>query len=82
MTTELIKTPTCTTCKFFVRAAEAQAEGSCKENSPQLTVVLIRQANMVSGGMMEVPTPLAAWPNVSDQMWCGRYAAKWARLDS
>jgi hypothetical protein len=79
--TDLIKRPTCATCKFFDRNDTAPTEGSCKENSPQLTVVMMR-SNSAIGQPIEIPTPLAAWPNVGDSMWCGRYAAKWARLDS
>lgn len=80
--TELLKKPTCTTCKFFDRNETAKAEGSCKEGPPQLTVVILRQQSPVDGRVLEVPTPLAAWPNVSDEMWCGRYTAKWAKFDN
>lgn len=80
--TELIKRPTCSTCKFFVREATEPDEGACKENSPQLTVVMIPQQNAL-GHNQPIPMPIAAWPTVKDTLWCGRYGAKWAgKLDS
>jgi len=78
----LLKKPTCKTCKFFDRHETQADEGSCRESSPQLTVVMMTQRNEISGGAIQIPTPLAAWPNVKDDMWCGRYTAKWAKLDS
>ncbi len=80
--TDFVKKPTCTTCKFFERNAETPAEGTCKENSPQTTIVMIPQQNPFTGEMAMGPRPVSCWPAVTDDLWCGRYEAKWARFDS
>lgn len=80
--TDLIKKPTCTTCKFFERVEEANGEGACKENSPQTTIVMIPDRNGFTGEMGMIPRPVSCWPTVTDNLWCGRYTAKWAGLQS
>jgi len=83
VTAELLKAnPTCKTCRFFERVETRPEEGFCKENSPQVTILLIPQANHITGQMGAMPQPIASWPTVTDDLWCGRYTAKWAKLDS
>lgn len=82
MSNDLIKKPTCATCKFFERQAKTPNEGLCKENSPQTTIVMVPEMNAFTGQMGMIPKPVSCWPMVTEDLWCGRYAATWARLDS
>ena len=80
---ELLKSdPTCKTCKFFRRESTSENEGTCKENSPQTTVVMVPEMNAFTGQMGMIPRPVSCWPMVTEDLWCGRYAAKWGQLNS
>lgn len=68
---------TCIRCKHFDPVEGMQQDGGlCRESSPQVTIVLVPQTNLMSRETQMVPNPISAFPQVAGDCWCGQWASK------
>jgi hypothetical protein len=58
----------CNSCKF-------RQDDECHRYPPQTTVVMIPTKTALSGMQLQ-PSPVAAFPNIGEDSWCGEYSVK------
>lgn len=76
----LIK-PACQRCRW---SAPEQGALACRRNPPQVTIVMVPvqpNALMTKQAMGFTPQPLAAFPFVHRDMWCGAFELAAAKMD-
>ena len=61
---------TCKSCKY-------RNDDECRRHPPHVSVVMIPSKSALSGMSLN-PSPVAAFPNVNEDLWCGEYAPKMA----
>ena len=61
---------TCKNCTF-----RDTTTSTCRANPPQVSVLLVPSGvNPLTRQAMMQPQPVAAFPPVDDEGWCGRYS--------
>ena len=72
MTTPLLTDRTCLTCKHKVVEGSGQEKTFfCRRNPPTTTILLVP-----GPGGQQVPMPVAAFPPVQAEMFCGEWTAR------
>lgn len=80
---DLLTRSTCRTCRWFDRDAAAKdPSGLCRESSPQVSVIMQQQRNMLTGANEISPMVVANFPQVGDTCWCGKWRSKWGAEDA
>jgi hypothetical protein len=58
----------CKDCKFRV-------DGECRRYPPQVSIVMMPTKVAVAGPTLQ-PSPLATFPPVEDDLWCGEFTVR------
>jgi len=62
----------CSSCKH-------RKEDECRRFPPQVSVVMIPNQTALSGMQLQ-PSPVAAFPNIADDSYCGEYSVKFSMV--
>lgn len=67
---DIIGSESCGNCKFFKRSISQPEDGLCRARSAQVIMAPVR-----TGRGLE-PHPVAVFPNMAQDDWCGEYISR------
>ena len=62
-------TRSCKTCAFI-------HDNECRRDPPQVSVVMVPTQTVLQKGPTLQPSPVAAFPPVDENCWCGEYQVR------